>query len=395
MFHHHRHEHAADGTRSRATWAELFYDIVLAFGVSQTTHILGHSPSWATFGQALLMLTPLWWAWVDVALAVTMVEETHVERLLLLAAGLATYGMGVAAPRAMSGHAGAALFAGSYLVLRLLMGEATRRDRPFARTIHPYSVGVVFALALTAGAFVSGPARAAIWAGAILAEAVLPAVMSRRLHAMTYSAAHLPERFGLFIIIALGENILAVGARASAGALTAALIAALVLSFVIGGALWWLYFHLAAPAVEHAMRTHRTPATVVRDVLSYGHLVLVLGLLLVAVGTGNTVAHPTGVPHDPSAALLPIGAAIFALTFGYTRWRMFGAASATRIGVGLCLLGLAAGAPFLPAIATLGATAVLLVAVSGLEHWMVATGRPVPLLFHRPVPTGHELTQYR
>src|SRR5438270_9680531 len=123
MFHHVRHEPAPDGVRTRATWAELFYDIVLAFGVSQTTHIVSHSPSWATFGEALLVLTPLWWAWVDVALAVNMVEETHVERLLLLAAGLATYGMGVAAPRALSGHAEAALFAGSYLLLRLLMGE--------------------------------------------------------------------------------------------------------------------------------------------------------------------------------------------------------------------------------------------------------------------------------
>jgi low temperature requirement protein LtrA len=385
MFHHH-HGPSADGIRTRATWAELFYDIVLAFGVSQTTHILARSPSWATFGEALLVLTPLWWAWVDVALAVNMVEETHVERLLLLAAGLATYGMGVAAPHALTGHAEAALFAGSYLLLRLLMGEATRRDRPFARTIHPYAAGVAFALALTVGAFMSPPARAAVWAAAILAEAVLPALSSRRLHGMTYSAAHLPERFGLFIIIALGENLLTVGSGASARALTGALIATLVLSFVIGGALWWLYFHLAAPAVEHSMRTHHTPGTVVRDVLSYGHLLLVTGLLLVAVGTARTVARPTGISHDLSTVLLPVGAAIFALTFGYTRWRMFGAASATRVGAGLCLLGLAAGAPFLPAIATLGATAGLLVAVNGLEHWLVASGRSVPLLFQRSAP---------
>ncbi|MGF1431500.1 low temperature requirement protein A [Kitasatospora sp. LaBMicrA B282] len=393
MNHHRRHDGKVDGLRTRATWAELFYDIVLAFGVSQTTHILAHKPSWETFGEALLVLTPLWWAWVDVALAVNTVEETHVERLLLLAAGLATYGMGVAAPRAMSGHGEAALFALSFLLLRLLMGEATRRERPFARTIHPYSAGLTFALALIGGAFLAPGPRAAVWAAAILAEAVLPALMSSRLHGMTYSAAHLPERFGLFIIIALGENILTVGAGASTGALTGALIAALVLSFVIGGALWWLYFHLAAPAVEHSLRTHHTPATVVRDVLGYGHLVLVTGLLLVAVGTGRTVAHPTDVSHDPTAALLPIGAAIFALTFGYTRWRMFGAASATRIGVGLCLLGLAAGAPFLPAIATLGATALLLVGVNGLEHWLVATGRTVPLVFHRAEPFGARSNQ--
>ncbi|MGH1552585.1 low temperature requirement protein A [Streptomyces sp. L7] len=77
----------------------------------------------------------------------------------------------------------------------------------------------------------------------------------------------------------------------------------------------WLYFHLAASAVAHALRTHPHPAVVVRDVLSYGHLALVAGLLLVSVGAVRTVHDPLRAPHSGAAGLLPVGAALILLTF--------------------------------------------------------------------------------
>ncbi|MGX9890120.1 low temperature requirement protein A [Streptomyces sp. NPDC002276] len=365
--------------RDRATWAELFFDLVLAFGVGQIAHLLSGHPTWPVLGQCLLVLVPLWWAWVDVVMAMNAVHETTQQRVFLLLTALAVYGMAVAAPQALVDREQALLYAGSYLALRLLIGEAIRRECALY-TIHPYRAGLAFALVLFAAATLPAPWRAVCWAFAVIAELVAPVLLSGHLRRLAFGVNHLPERFGLFIIIALGENIFSVGAGVAKGPLDPVSLTALILAFLIGCALWWLYFHLAASAVAHALRTHPTPAVVVRDVLSYGHLALVAGLLLVSVGAVRTVHDPLRAPHSGAAGLLPVGAALILLTFCYTRRRMFGAASATRFYCGLVLLAAAVVAPLVPALAVLALTTLLLLLVNGVEHWLISTDRSVPLV---------------
>jgi low temperature requirement protein LtrA len=365
--------------RDRATWAELFFDLVLAFGVGPIAHLLAGHATWPVLGQCLLVLVPLWWAWVDVVMAMNAVHETSLQRVFLMLTALAVYGMAVAAPQALDNREQALLYAGSYLALRLLIGEAIRRECALY-TIHPYRAGLAFALVLFGAATLPAPWRAVCWAVAVVAELAAPVLLSGHLRRLAFGVNHLPERFGLFIIIALGENIFSVGAGVAKGPLDPVSLTALVLAFLIGCALWWLYFHLVASAVAHALRTHPTPAVVVRDVLSYGHLVLVAGLLLVSVGAVRTVHEPLRTPHSGAAGLLPVGAALILLTFCYTRRRMFGAASATRFYCGLVLLAAAAVAPFLPALAVLALTSLLLLLVNGVEHWLISSGRRVPLV---------------
>jgi low temperature requirement protein LtrA len=307
------------------------------------------------------------------------VHETSLQRVFLMLTALAVYGMAVAAPQALDNREQALLYAGSYLALRLLIGEAIRRECALY-TIHPYRAGLAFALVLFGAATLPAPWREVCWAVAVIAELAAPVLLSGHLRRLAFGVNHLPERFGLFIIIALGENIFSVGAGVAKGPLDPVSLTALVLAFLIGCALWWLYFHLVASAVAHALRTHPTPAVVVRDVLSYGHLVLVAGLLLVSVGAVRTVHEPLRTPHSGAAGLLPVGAALILLTFCYTRRRMFGAASATRFYCGLVLLAAAAVAPFLPALAVLALTSLLLLLVNGVEHWLISSGRRVPLV---------------
>ncbi|WP_217546795.1 low temperature requirement protein A [Streptomyces sp. GbtcB6] len=365
--------------RDRTTWAELFFDLVLAFGVGQVAHPVAVHPSWPVLGDCLLVLVPLWWAWVDVVMAMNAVLETNLQRVFLLLTALAVYGMAVAAPLALVDREAALLYSGSYLALRLLIGEAIRKECALY-TIHPYRAGLAFALVLFACATVPTPWREVCWSFAVVAEIAAPVVLSGHLRQLAFGVNHLPERFGLFVMIALGENVFAVGAGAATGPFAPVELIALVLAFLVGCALWWLYFHLVASAVAHALRTHPTPSVVVRDVLSYGHLVLVVGLLLVSVGATRTVRFPLHTPDALSAALLPSGAALFMLAFCYTRRRMFGAASATRFYCGLALLALALPAWRLPGVATLAVTTVLLLLVNAVEHWLISSGRQVPLV---------------
>ncbi|MEU6421392.1 low temperature requirement protein A [Streptomyces spiralis] len=368
--------------RDRATWTELFFDLVLAFAVSQIAHLLAGHPDWPVLGRSLLVLVPLWWAWVDVVMAMNAVHETNTQRVFLLLSGLAVYGMAVAAPHAPGDREQALLYAGSYLALRLLIGEAIRRECALY-TIHPYRAGLAFALALFGTATLPGTWRSVSWVAAVAAEIAAPRLLSGHLRRLAFGVNHLPERFGLFVIIALGENVFSVGAGVATGRMDTANLAALVLAFLTACALWWLYFHLAASAIAHALRTHPTPAVVVRDVLSYGHLVLVAGLLLVSVGAQRAVQAPLATPHGLAAGLLPGGAGLFTLTFCYTRRRMFGAASVTRFYGALALFAIAWAASLLPALATTALTAGLLVTVNALEHWLLTSGRGVPLVLRQ------------
>ena len=225
----------------------------------------------------------------------------------------------------------------------------------------------------------TGP-REVVWAVAVAVEMVSPAALGRRLHGMRFEPAHLAERFGILVIIALGEAVISVGATADHEGLTAPVLLTLVLTFVLGAGLWWMYFNFGASAIEHALRTHRTQALVVRDVLSYGHFTLLLGLLLAAVGARYTVGHPGVVAPAFTACLLPAGAAVFTLTFGYTRWRMFGAPTWTRVGPGLFLLACCALAPWLASAANLGVVVAVVIGTNALEYWIVSSGRPLPLV---------------
>ena len=63
-----------------------------------------------------------------------------------------------------------------------------------------------------------GPWQIALWAAAALIELSSPRLLRRRLSGMRFETAHLPERFGLVLIIALGETVVATGNQAAAAA---------------------------------------------------------------------------------------------------------------------------------------------------------------------------------
>jgi low temperature requirement protein LtrA len=369
--------------RDRSTWSELFYDLVLVFAVTQAAAVLAGQPSWTNLGRSLLVLAPLWWAWVGLALLVNALAETNSQRLLIFGMAAVTLIAAVAAPRTFTSRTEALLFAIAYLLMRLLLGEAMRRKASFAMTLNPYTVGIASGVVFAAGALLPDGPRAVVWATAVAAEMISPAALGRRLHGMRFEAAHLAERFGIVIIIALGEGVVSAGAVAARSRPAASVLAALLLTIALGVGLWWLYFNFGASAIEHALRTHKTQALVVRDVLSYGHFALLLGLLAAGVGAREVVAHPEVTSGAFTASLLPAGTAVFVLTFGFTRWRMFGAATWTRAGAGALLLALCFVTPIVPGLAALALIVVTVAGLNMIEYWLVTSGRALPLIQRR------------
>jgi low temperature requirement protein LtrA len=156
-----------------------------------------------------------------------------------------------------------------------------------------------------------GPAAAIDLAGTWLAHPV----PGRRLYSehVGFSGSHMLERCRLFLIIALGETVLATGAAIAAAPMRVMTVATGTAALAGTVALWALYFGRAEPiAVEHVERTS-DPIWASRLAMS-GLTLLVAGLIAVAVGNEQAIAHPEERTSPALAALLFGGPMLFLLT---------------------------------------------------------------------------------
>lgn len=118
---------------------------------------------------------------------------------------------------------------------------------------------------------------------AMTIELLIPILSSRTLAGTPAHPSHLQERFGLFTLIVLGESIVSVATTANGSWALLPIIVA-VIGFGIAACLWWLYYNFLETAV--IIRGIRS-----LNVFNYGHLPIVMGLSLVAVGTEHTIVE--------------------------------------------------------------------------------------------------------
>jgi len=378
---------AAEQVEQRVRWSELFIDLVWVFGATQLSAVLAHGHGFPDIGRTLLLLLPMWWGWVGVTVfgnaAGTRIDTAQVRLVLFGVAGSAL-AMAVAIPTAYA--AGSLLFASGYTVLRLILWAAMRPLRFYGTGwMDPFAVALfVSAPLFLVGALLGGGGQVVLWLLATLVEIATPWLLSEKLKELVFETAHLPERFGLFMLIMLGETIVAAGGSASGhGDLSLGVLGVLGLGFLLTVALWWTYFHYGASAARHALRTTSLQARIVREVFSYAHLMYVVGLVCVAVGLEKVLAHPSGTPHSVLEMLLAPGVGLYLLGFCYSRWRMFGAPTWFRTSAVLVCVAIVVAAPGLPLVATAALVTAVLIVLNGLEYFWVETGRPLLLV---PMP---------
>jgi low temperature requirement protein LtrA len=367
---------AVEQQEKRVTWAELFVDLVFVFAVTEVSTLLRHDHGWAGVGRAAVVFVPLYWVWVGLSVhANTHDVENPLDRMGMFAVALCSLFMALALPGAYGGHRygdRGLLYAVSCLAARVILVGLVLRGRqmePRAFVITAFLVGPL----LVVGGFLDGTARELVWAAGALVALATPKLVRQRMFRVQFDPAHLPERFGLLLIIALGESIVATGATAvSATRLTAGEVAAVAAAFTLACGLWWVYFVYAASAVRHAMGFENLRIDLIRQVLSYAHLVFISGIIAVAAALGEVVAHPDRRLGGSQAGLLFGGCALYLATFGYTRWRMFGLVATTRLSAAAVVLVLLPVVAHGPGLAALWLLAAVLVALNAVEYALVA-----------------------
>jgi low temperature requirement protein LtrA len=358
------------GPEKRVTWAELFFDLVFVFAVTQVSALLHHDPNWVGAGRALVVFVPVWWAWVGTTVHANRhdVDTTH-DTFGIFTLGLGSLGMALAVPGAYGDRG--LLFGASYLFLRIVLAVLVFGQWREVR-LNAFTVGVgVTGPLLLAGGLTHGTARLVLWAVAAATDLLAPRVLRRRLARVRFDVNHLPERFGLFLIIALGESVVQIGVAASAGPLTPRRLVATAAAYVLACSLWWVYFVFAARAVRYALAQARIQTDVMRPVFSYGHLLFISGIVAVAVGLAEVVAGSEHRLAWGPAGLLVGGCALYLATFGYTRWRMFRTVSWTRLSAAAACLAVLPFATAVPGLAVLLALVAVTVALNVAEAAIV------------------------
>jgi low temperature requirement protein LtrA len=281
-------------TEHRVTPLELFFDLVFVFAITQVTGLLSADPTWSGLGRGLLILAALWWAWTAYAWLTNAIEAdeggARVSMLVSMAAMLVA---ALAVPEAFG--ADGVLFGAAYFAVRAMhivlyaagsrdvgMREAAMR---LARTAIPAP-----ALLVVAG-FLDGGAQAALWVAALAIDYAGPYVFGVR--GFTIAAGHFAERHALIVIIALGESIVAIGIGAADEELGAGLVTAAVLGVALAASVWWAYFDVVAIVAQRKLTEARDYARLrmARDSYSYLHLPMIAGIVLIALGIKQTIAH--------------------------------------------------------------------------------------------------------
>jgi low temperature requirement protein LtrA len=287
---------AEDSERS-ASRLELFFDLAYVLVVAELAASLAKDLSWHGVAVFAGLFTVTWWSWVTTTLYANRFDTNDViYRLAKLGGTGAVIAMAASAQDAVGTKA--TTFALSYLVTRLLLlalyARAYRHVRDARATIVIYLIGTGAGATLWAASLAaSGHVRYGMWAAGILVEAAAPVVATRHGGGVPLHLDHLPERFGLFVILVLGESVasIVVGVHNTDWAPASVVVA--VIGFAVVAMLWWLYFDLGGAAGKrNLIDDGDDQESGVADAYVYAHLPLILGLVIVAVGVEQFILHP-------------------------------------------------------------------------------------------------------
>ena len=320
----------------------------------------------------------VWQAWAYTTWVTNWLDPDRLQvRLLLVALMLISLAMSAALPRAF-GTFGLAVGV-AYAVMQNGRTAFMVAVLPAGSLRRNYARIQVWCLASGAlavgGGFVGGHARELLWLLAVGVDVLggivgfaTPGLGRSRTSDWTIVGGHFAERCQAFILIALGESIVIIGASLSAMKhVTATSIAAFVVAFAGSVALWWLYFDRSADASAEVIERSDDPGRLGRTAYHLIHPVMVAGIIVAAAGDQDVLTSPSS--HAGSSAWLILGGpALFLAGHAAFKYVLWGVISWTRLAGVAVLALLGAAAPVLPEIALAGCAAAVVAVVAAADR---------------------------
>jgi len=291
---------------SRVTYAELFFDLVFVYAVTQISHMLlgRFTPLGAV--QVTLLFLAVWWAWVYTTWVTNWLNpELTPVRILLFLLMLGGLVLSTSIPTAFEGRG--LWFAIAYAAMQVgrtlfwLVSTPPQRMLVRHNAIRILTWLSVSAIFWVLGGFAQGQSRLWLWGAALTIEYIAPAALfwipklgPSSVEAWAVEGGHMAERCAGFIIIALGEAIVVNGATFADLTWSSETVGGFLSAFVGSIAMWWIYFHKGAEAGSELISKSTESGRVARLAYTYLHMPIVGGIILSAVADELVLKHPYG-----------------------------------------------------------------------------------------------------
>jgi low temperature requirement protein LtrA len=365
------------GTRGE-TNIEVFFDLVYAFAITQLSSrfLLNHQSLEGAL-QSVLLLAMIWLGWSYTMWLTNWLDPGHISvRLLLLALMLASLIFSAGIPDAFGarglavGGAYAAMQIGrSVFAVIALRGEKLQRN--FERILAWCVLSGALAIA---GGLEHGLMREVLWllaVGVDLAGSatgfITPGLGRSTTQDWNIEGRHIAERCQSFVLIALGESVVVIGAGLASGPYIGLReLAAIVVAFAGSVGVWWVYFDRSAEVAQSVIARHPDPGSLGRSAYHSIHPVMIGGIVAIAAGDHAIVSHPDSSAGIATALMLVGGSALFLAghaMFKVTVWNVMPWSRLVATAVLLAFIPLAAALPDL-VVGAVAATVVIAVAIS-------------------------------
>lgn len=350
---------------------ELFFDLVFVLAFTQVTAKLADDLTYEGMLRSLLVLAVLWWAWAGYAWLTNAFDpESKLMRLPIFIAMAALLIASLAVPQAFGEYA--AYFAVAYMIVRLvhvsfyLIGSRGDRDQ-FRAVMRLLPVFIIAPTLILISVAFDGQAQAAFWVLAITVDYAGAFLFAG--DGWHLEPEHFAERFGLIIIIALGESIVSIGVGAEGVTLDAQTVLAAVLAITLASAMWWMYFDVLAIVAAKVLHQLSGLERLRMALHTYAmlHYFLIAGIILAALAIKKTVGHPEEHLKEIPAVALGLGIALYSGGLAAIRKRDIGKWNMFRLVVAVLALALIPAFKEITALASISIVTAILLALVATE----------------------------
>lgn len=303
---------------ARVTNAELFFDLVFVFAVTQLSHALLHHFTPLGALQVTVLFLAVWWVWVYTTWVTNWLDPDQAPvRILLFLLMLGGLVLSTTIPKAFEERG--LWFAIAYASMQVGRTAFWLLATPKHRTpVRHNAIRILAWLCLSAafwilGGLVEGEKRLTFWIAALAIEYAsaglrfwTPGLGFSSIEAWAVEGGHMAERCALFIIIALGETLVIQGATFAELTWTVENVAAFLSTLTGSIAIWWIYFHKGMEAGAEKISKSAESGRLARLAYTYLHMPIVAGIILAAVADELVLKHPSG-HSDTRTVLAAVG----------------------------------------------------------------------------------------